>query len=90
MILEEGGNVNQKTVLGSTPLHIAAKAAHRDRDRTVAALLSAGADPKARDVQGYTAVHMLQKEYVGPGVEWIEKPQMHERFRDYMRKSYHH
>lgn len=35
--------------------------------RTVAALLSAGADSCARDVQGYTGLHMLQKEYLGSG-----------------------
>lgn len=33
MLLENHGDVNLKTVLGSTPLHIAARSAHVDRRR---------------------------------------------------------
>lgn len=47
--------------------------------RTVAALLSAGADSCARDVQGYTGLHMLQKEYLGSGERlWTSSPLLQE------------
>jgi len=46
---------DQRTALGSTPLHLAAM--NPDRS-AMAALLAAGADPNARDGEGSTPIHM--------------------------------
>ena len=90
MVLELGGDVNQTTVLGSTPLHIASKSSHKDRKRTVAALLSAGADARARNANGLTGLHLLKREYLGPGSDWLERPEVVDRFNQYMTDGVFH
>ena len=90
MVLELGGDVNQKTVHGSTPLHIASQSSHKDAKYAVAALLSAGADPRARDANGLTGPHLLKQEYEGPGSDWLERPEVSGRFNEYMAEGHFH
>ncbi|KAJ1962805.1 Target of rapamycin complex 2 subunit avo2 [Dipsacomyces acuminosporus] len=53
LILDHGGNVNQRDIEGNTPLH---HAASWNKYKTVTLLLERGAQPSLKNHKGYTAI----------------------------------
>ena len=58
LLLERGADVNARTKVGSTPLHMASS---RGALEIVRLLLEYGADVEAKDDDGQTAIHLVCK-----------------------------
>ncbi|VDM16949.1 unnamed protein product [Hydatigera taeniaeformis] len=54
------GAINSRTIMGCTPLHLAAQQGH---SQIVDLLLNAGADPKSRNMQGWTAAQVAKRQH---------------------------
>lgn len=89
LILEMRGDPSKAARDGRTPLHLASESSHPERDRSVVALLAAGASGSARSEQGYTPLLKLVPEQRGSPYEWDHDPGMRERFVEH-RKTAHH
>ncbi|KAL5964290.1 Ankyrin-3, partial [Taenia solium] len=54
------GAINSRTIMGCTPLHLAAQQGH---SQIIDLLLNAGADPKIRTMQGWTAAQVAKRQH---------------------------
>ncbi|KAI1479269.1 hypothetical protein K445DRAFT_20739 [Daldinia sp. EC12] len=61
--IKKGANVNHQDKMGRTPLHVVCSdymACHSKLQDTIHTLLEHGADPKIQDVNGHTALELLE------------------------------
>ena len=65
-MLDAGADLNARTKLGATPLHLAA--AFNQKPTVLTALLNAGADLNTRDKDGFTPLHVAAEHTQNPAI----------------------